>query len=61
MPFLIGNALQSLNGLVNSIWVGQLLGEQALAATSGANTLLFFLIMNCSSVRTSPNFKFIIS
>ncbi|PYI53954.1 MATE family efflux transporter [Paenibacillus flagellatus] len=44
IPFLIGNALQSLNGLVNSIWVGQLLGEQALAATSGANTLLFFLI-----------------
>lgn len=44
IPFLIGNALQSLNGLVNSIWVAQLLGEQALAATSGANTLLFFLI-----------------
>lgn len=44
IPFLMGNALQSLNGLVNSIWVGQLLGEQALAATSNANILLFFLI-----------------
>jgi putative MATE family efflux protein len=43
LPFLIGNALQSLNGLVNSIWVGQLLGEQALAAASNANILLFFL------------------
>ncbi|WP_199620712.1 MATE family efflux transporter [Paenibacillus alkalitolerans] len=44
VPILLGNALQSLNGLVNSIWVGQFLGQQALAATSTANILMFFLI-----------------
>ncbi len=44
MPILLGNILQSLNGSINSIWVGKFLGEQALAATSNANILLFFLI-----------------
>lgn len=44
MPILLGNILQSLNGSVNSIWVGKYLGEQALAATSNANIILFFLI-----------------
>ncbi|WP_379971265.1 MATE family efflux transporter [Ectobacillus sp. sgz5001026] len=44
MPILLGNMLQSLNGSVNSIWVGKYLGEQALAATSNANIILFFLI-----------------
>ena len=44
LPILAGNVLQSLNGSVNAIWVGHGLGEAALAATSNANTILFFLI-----------------
>jgi len=44
LPILAGNMLQSLNGTVNSIWVGRYLGEAALAATSNANTVLFFLL-----------------
>lgn len=44
LPILLGNVLQTLNGSINSIWVGQLLGETALAATSNANLILFFLI-----------------
>ncbi len=36
--------LQSLNGSVNSIWVGRGLGEAALTATSNANTVMFLLI-----------------
>jgi len=44
LPILAGNVLQSLNGSVNAIWVGHGLGENALAATSNANTILFFLI-----------------
>jgi putative MATE family efflux protein len=44
LPILAGNVLQSLNGSVNAIWVGHGLGEAALAATSNANTVLFFLI-----------------
>lgn len=44
LPILLGNVLQSLNGSVNAIWVGKFLGEQALAATSNANILMFLLI-----------------
>jgi len=44
LPILAGNVLQSLNGSVNAIWVGHGLGEVALAATSNANTILFFLL-----------------
>ena len=33
LPILFANILQSLNGSVNSIWVGRYLGEAALAAT----------------------------
>jgi putative MATE family efflux protein len=44
LPILLGNVLQSLNGSINSIWVGKFLGEQALAATSNANIILFFLL-----------------
>ncbi len=43
-PILLGNVLQSLNGSVNSIWVGRFLGEAALGATANANSILFLLI-----------------
>src|SRR3954471_6649418 len=42
LPILGSNVMQSLNGSVNSIWVGHYLGEAALTATSNANTILFF-------------------
>ena len=44
LPILFANVLQSLNGSVNSIWVGRFLGEAALTATSTANTIMFLLI-----------------
>jgi putative MATE family efflux protein len=44
LPILFANILQSLNGSVNSIWVGRFLGEAALTATSNANTVMFLLI-----------------
>lgn len=43
LPQLVGNVLQSLNGSINAIWVGQLLGDQALAATANSNILMFLL------------------
>lgn len=43
LPQLIGNVLQSLNGSINAVWVGQLLGDTALAATASANILMFLL------------------
>jgi len=44
LPILCGNVLQTLNGSVNSVWVGQFLGEASLAATSNANTVMFLLL-----------------
>ncbi len=44
LPILLGNVLQSLNGSVNSVWVGKFLGEAALTATSNANTVMFLLL-----------------
>ncbi|EFG2885645.1 MATE family efflux transporter, partial [Escherichia coli] len=44
LPVLGSNVLQSINGSVNSIWVGRLIGEQALAATSNANLVMMLLL-----------------
>jgi putative MATE family efflux protein len=43
LPTLGSNILQSLNGSINTIWVGRFLGENALAATSNANIIMFLL------------------
>jgi putative MATE family efflux protein len=43
LPTLGSNILQSLNASVNAIWVGRFLGEEALAATSNANLVLFLM------------------
>ena len=43
VPMLLSNILQSLSGTVNSIWVGRLIGEDALAATANANILMFLV------------------
>ena len=44
LPTLASSILQSLNGTINAIWVGRFLGENALAATSNANMVMFLLI-----------------
>jgi putative MATE family efflux protein len=44
IPILVGNILQSLDGSVNSVWIGRFLGEAALTASSNANTVLFLLL-----------------
>jgi len=43
IPMLVSNVLQTLNGSVNAIWVGRLLGEAALAATANANIVMFLV------------------
>jgi putative MATE family efflux protein len=43
VPTLIANVLQSLSGTINSIWVGRLIGEDALAATANANIIMFLV------------------
>ena len=44
IPTLIANLLQTLNGTVNSIWVGKLIGESALAATANVNIIMFLMM-----------------
>jgi putative MATE family efflux protein len=41
IPALFSNILQTLGGTINTIWVGQLLGQGALAATVNANMVIF--------------------
>ncbi|TVV72012.1 MATE family efflux transporter [Sphingomonas solaris] len=43
LPTLGSNVLQSLNGSVNAVWVGQFLGPRGLAATSNANLVMFLM------------------
>jgi putative MATE family efflux protein len=44
IPTLLANMLQTVNGSVNAIWVGRLIGESALAATANANVVMFLLV-----------------
>ena len=43
LPTLMGNVLQSLNASINTVWIGQLLGEAALAATTNSNIVMFLV------------------
>ena len=43
LPTLGSSVLQSLNASINAIWIGQFLGEEALAATTNANLIMFLL------------------
>jgi putative MATE family efflux protein len=44
LPTLGSSILQSINGSINAIWIGQLLGERALAATTNAGLVMFLLV-----------------
>jgi len=43
LPTLASHILQSLNGSINAMWVGRLLGVTGLAATSNANLIMFMV------------------
>ena len=43
LPSLGVNILQSLNGSVNSVWIGKFLGEEALAASANAGMVMFLM------------------
>ncbi len=43
-PMIVGNVLQSLSGTFNSVFIGQMLGTRALAATSAVFPIVFFFI-----------------
>ncbi|SEI19249.1 MATE family efflux transporter [Pseudomonas asplenii] len=43
-PMVLSNFLQSFSGTLNSIYIGQMLGTEALAAVSGMFPVVFFFI-----------------
>ncbi|NBA98017.1 MATE family efflux transporter [Pseudomonas sp. R5(2019)] len=43
-PMVLSNFLQSLSGTLNGIFIGQMLGTQALASVSGMFPIVFFFI-----------------
>lgn len=44
MPILLGNLIQNGYSIVNTIWIGQLIGENGVGVTSVANTVTMLLI-----------------
>ncbi len=44
LPVLGTSVLQSLNGSINTIWVGRLLGPEALTATINSSLILMFML-----------------
>ncbi|MET0365780.1 MAG: MATE family efflux transporter [Sphingobium sp.] len=43
LPALGTNVLQSINGSINAVWIGQFLGANGLAATANANLVMFMM------------------
>src|SRR5215510_12773492 len=44
LPVLGTSVMQSINGSINAIWVGRLLGENALTATANATLILLITL-----------------
>jgi putative MATE family efflux protein len=44
LPLLGGNALQSLNGTINQIWVSHTLGENAITSLGNANIVMMLMM-----------------
>ncbi len=55
LPLLGGNALQSLNGTVNQIWVSHTLGEAAITALGNANIVMMLMIGTMFGVGMAAN------
>jgi putative MATE family efflux protein len=55
LPLLGGNALQSLNGTVNQIWVSHTLGETAITALGNANIVMMLMMAAIFGVGMAAN------
>lgn len=55
LPIILGDFLFSLYNVIDAIWVGKLLGYQALAAVSVTTPLIFFLISILIGLGVSTN------
>lgn len=57
LPTLGTNLLQSFGMTANAIWIGQLLGEDALAATASANMVMFLAFTTVWGFSLATNVK----
>ncbi len=57
LPTLGTNLLQSFGMTANAIWIGQLLGEDALAATASANMIMFLAFTGVWGFSLATNVK----
>jgi putative MATE family efflux protein len=55
LPLLGGNALQSLNGTVNQIWVSHTLGENAITALGNSNIVMMLMLGSIFGVGMAAN------
>ena len=55
IPTLGSNVLQSLNGSLNAVWVGHLIGESALAAATNVNNVMFLTFAALFGFGTATN------
>jgi putative MATE family efflux protein len=55
LPLFGANALQSLNGTVNQIWVSHILGEAAITALGNANIVMFLMMAVIFGVGMAAN------
>jgi len=55
LPLLGGNALQTLNGTVNQIWVSHTLGEEAITALGNSNIVMMLMLGSIFGVSMAAN------
>jgi Na+-driven multidrug efflux pump len=51
---LLSNILQALSGTINNIYIGQMLGVQAMAAVSGFFPVAFFCVSFIIGLGAAP-------
>ncbi|MDP8234087.1 MAG: MATE family efflux transporter [Candidatus Saelkia tenebricola] len=55
LPIIIGDILQGIYTIVDAVWVGRLIGYEALAAVSASTPLIFFLLSLIIGINASTN------
>jgi len=55
LPMLAGSALQVAYSFINAIWVGRFIGEDALAAVTLSQPIIFIIIASAAGLMMAPN------
>ncbi|MHB0935312.1 MAG: MATE family efflux transporter [Armatimonadota bacterium] len=55
LPMLAGSALQVSHSFINAIWVGRFIGEDALAAVTLSQPIIFIVIASAAGLMMAPN------